>query len=92
VVARKKRKAQSCEWESGESCQATTPVDVAGTWVRDSGGGLQQLVVKKIMDGPAVWSQAGADADWDTTLKSLQRNLGARSINLVEDGDVLKIF
>jgi hypothetical protein len=92
VAARKKRKAQSCEWEFGESCQATTPVDVAGTWVRESGGGLQQLVVKKIMDEPAVWSQSGADADWDTTLKSLQRNLGARSIHLVEEGDMLKIL
>jgi hypothetical protein len=60
--------------------------------VRESGGGLQQLVVKKIMDEPAVWSQAGADADWDTTLKSLQRNLGARSIHLVEEGDMLKIL
>jgi hypothetical protein len=60
--------------------------------VRESGGGLQQLVVKKIMDEPAVWSRAGAYADWDTTLKSLQRNLGARSIHLVEEGDMLKIL
>jgi hypothetical protein len=60
--------------------------------VRESGGGLQHLVVKKIMDEPVEWNQAGADADWDTTLESLRRNLGARSIHLVEEGGLMKIL
>jgi hypothetical protein len=94
VAARKKRKSQSCEWEFGEPCKATTPVDVAGTWVRESGGGIQHLVVKKITDEimPEEWNQAGAEADWDTTLESLRRNLGARSIRLVEEDGMMKIL
>jgi hypothetical protein len=58
-----KRKSQSCEWAFGEPCKATTPVDVAGTWVRESDGGLQHLVVKKMTDEREEWHQAGADAD-----------------------------
>jgi hypothetical protein len=40
----------------------------------------------------ASWNQAGAEADWDTTLESLRRNLGARSIHLVEEDGLLKIL
>jgi hypothetical protein len=44
--------------------------------MRESGGGLQHLVVKKITDEPEEWNQAGAEADWDTTMESLRRKPG----------------
>jgi hypothetical protein len=60
--------------------------------VRESGGGIQHLVVKKITGEPEEWNQAGAEANWDTTLESLRRNLGARSIRLVEEDGMMKIL
>jgi hypothetical protein len=51
------------------------------------------LVVKELTDGvPDEWNQARAKADWDTTLESLRRNLGARSIRLVEEDGMMKIL
>jgi hypothetical protein len=63
VAARKKRKYQQSEWGFVEPGKTTTSVDVARTWVRESGGSIQQLVVKEITDEvPEEWVQAGAEA------------------------------
>jgi hypothetical protein len=60
----RKRKNQKSEWCLGEPDETTTTVDVAGTWLRESSGNIQQLVVKDLAaELPENWMQAGADDD-----------------------------
>jgi hypothetical protein len=60
---------------------------MAGTWLREVDGRLQQLVVKKLdatLSGP--WEYKEETGDWEETTASLAKNLGANGIALEEDG------
>jgi hypothetical protein len=60
--------------------------------MREINGTIHQLVIKELCSGWAeTWVSSEEDAEWETTDWSLARNLGAQSLRLVEDGELLGV-
>jgi hypothetical protein len=92
VPGRKKKRARKSYRSSGTPGSTSTSVDLAGTWMREEGGVVQQLVVSKtdaIWLGPWEFSQSGGD--WATMTESLVKNLTANNMQVDDDGDFLRV-
>jgi hypothetical protein len=92
VSRRKKKRARKSYRNSGTPGSASTSVDLAGTWMREEGGVVQQLVVSKTNAtwlGPWEFNQSGGD--WETMTGSLVKNLTANNVQVEDDGDFLRV-
>jgi hypothetical protein len=92
VSGRKKKRARKSYRNSGTPGSAGASVDLAGTWMREEDGVMQQLVVSKTNAawlGPWEFSRSGGD--WETMTGSLMKNLTANKLQVEDDGDFLRV-
>jgi hypothetical protein len=92
VSERKKKRARKSYRNSGTPGSTSASVDLAGTWMREEDGVVQQLVVSKTNAawlGPWEFSQSGGD--WETMTGSLMKNLAANKMQVEGDGDFLRV-
>jgi hypothetical protein len=92
LTGRKKKRARKSVCCSDVSGETGSPSDLAGTWMRDEGGVLRQLVVLKLnatWTGP--WEFCESQDGWEQSTDSLTRNLKMNEISLEKDGEFLRV-